>query len=152
MLKYSFEKIKNRYKIMSRTICEKYCNQKHYDTSIIISIKSTWDKTDPQVFCSDINNVKDILFLSFDDIDFEDGPDGCMTVKDGVAIADFVNKWNDKIDKIIVHCDGGISRSAGVCAAIMRVTAGDDYIIFHNKNKAPNMTCYLNTLKGFKYI
>ncbi len=139
------------YKVLSREVCEKYCKQNHSKTSVIISIKSSWDKVDADVFTSDSNNVKDILRLSFDDIDVEDNADHCMQYEDGKKIAEFVDKWKD-IETIIVHCDGGISRSAGVAAAIMRVLEGDDFPLFKNKNKHPNMTCYLRTLKGFGYI
>ncbi len=142
---------KTRYKVFSRSKCEEYCKQKHSKSSIIISIKSSWDREMPNVFCDDNNNVKAILSLSFDDVTREDDKRFCMKPEDGVKIAAFVNEWYNKVDRIIVHCDGGISRSAGVCAAIMRVKEGDDWPIFDNRNKHPNMTCYLRTLKGFNY-
>jgi len=126
-----------KYKVICRSACERYCKQNHSKTSIIISIKSSWDNVMPDVFCDEKNKVKAILSLSFDDVE---------------KVADFINKWYNKADMIIVHCDGGVSRSAGVCAAIMRVKEGDDWPIFDNRNKHPNMTCYLRTLKGFKYI
>lgn len=142
----------NRYKIMSRSSCEKYCTQHHKKTSVIISIKSSWDNIKPELTCTKDNNVKSILYLSFDDIDFEENATMCMQPDDGKKVADFINKWYNKINSIIVHCDGGISRSAGVAAAIMRVKEGDDYPIFKQRHKHPNMTCYLTTLKGFRYI
>ena len=143
------------YKVFSRQFCERFCKQNHNKTSIIISIKSTWDKQLPQVFCNEKNNVKAILSLTFDDIEKEDEPfvegkEFCMTLNDGKKIAKFINTWYDKVDMIIVHCDGGISRSAGVAAGIMRSKEGFDWSIF--KNKIPNITCYLRTLKAFKYI
>ena len=70
----------------------------------------------------------------------------------GKIVADFVNAYYDETDRIIIRCDGGISRSAGVGAAIMRVKEGSDYPIFRSRRKSPNMTCYLATLKGFCYI
>lgn len=142
---------KTRYKVFRRSKCEEYCKQKHSKYSIIISIKSSWDREMPNVFCDDNNKVKAILSLSFDDVTREDDKRFCMKPEDGVKIADFVNEWYNKVDRIIVHCDGGVSRSAGVCAAIMRVKEGDDWPIFDNRNKHPNMTCYLRTLKGFNY-
>ena len=142
---------KNKYKVISRSACERYCTQKHSNTAIIISIKSSWDIEQPNVYCTYDNNIKDILFLSFDDVTKEDNPTHCMSLEDGQKIADFVNKYYAKVDTIIIHCDGGISRSAGVGSAIMRVMEGDDYPIFDNQKKHPNMTCYLRTLHGFKY-
>lgn len=143
---------KAKYKIMSRSTCEKYCTQKHANSSIIISIRSSWDKELPKLPISDTNNVKAILSLSFDDVDISDNPKYCMKSEDGDKIVEFLTEWYDKIDTIIVHCDGGISRSAGVCAALMRVFEGDDYPIFDNQKKHPNMTCYLVTLRSFNYM
>ncbi|MCR5106278.1 MAG: hypothetical protein K6B68_17750 [Eubacterium sp.] len=80
-------------------------------------------------------------------------PSQCMQEDSNAKkIVSFVNKWYDNVDTIIVHCEGGISRSAGVCAAIMRVKEGTDYPVFRSKSKRPNMTCYLKTLKAFDYI
>ncbi|MBE5844421.1 MAG: dual specificity protein phosphatase family protein [Butyrivibrio sp.] len=145
-------KRKNRYKVMSRHCCERYCHQKHERSSIIISIKSSWDRELPSLPMNDKNNVKHILSLSFDDCEFEQTPEYCMSYEDGEKIADFVNQHYNETELIIVHCDGGISRSAGVAAAIMRVKEGFDDPIFDNRGKHPNMTCYLRTLKGFRYI
>lgn len=144
--------LKKQYKVICRSTCEKYCNQNHSNTAIIISIKSTWDRVMPKLSCTKQNQVKAILSLSFNDTDMERDEKSCMKLKDGVKIAKFTNEWYDKVDMIIIHCDGGVSRSAGVAAAIMRVKEGDDSKIMHSSSKKPNMTCYLRTLKGFKYI
>ena len=143
---------KSKYKILSRIACERYCTQKHSKSSLIISIASTYDNVKPNIWCDDKNNVKYILSLAFDDVEYEDDKEHCIMWEQGKQIADFVNEHYKEVDRIIVHCDGGISRSAGVAAAIMRVKEGDDSCIFDNKAKHPNMTCYLRTLKGFKYI
>ena len=149
-----------RYKIMSRDVCERYCTQQHKETSIIISIRSSWDPVKPNVFCDDKNNVKGVLYLAFDDCDMEDDKvfgrtgfhGGAMTKLDGDLVAEFVNEFYDKVDRIIVHCDGGKSRSAGVAAAIMRVKEKSDSDIWRMSSKCPNVTCFLMTLKGFGYI
>ena len=38
------------FKAISRKTCEKFCNQSHEKTSVIISIKSPWDKEDPGIY------------------------------------------------------------------------------------------------------
>ncbi len=144
--------IREKYKVMSRKNCERYCKQCHTKASIIVSIKSSWDRVNPDLPSNDKNNVKHILSLSFDDVEYEDDPDFCIKREDGERIAAFINEHYDEAETIIVHCDGGISRSAGVAAAIMRVKEGDDHPVFNNRTKRPNMTCYLRTLKGFGYI
>lgn len=148
-----------QFKIMSRDVCERFAKQKHKNTSVVISIKSSWDKIKPDLDINDVNGIKDILFLSFDDIgivdtlnSFSSGTNcrsGLITKSDARQIVHFVDIWKDSVDMIIVHCDGGISRSAGVMAAIQRYLLNDDSAIFHLRNKFPNMTCYLAVLQAF---
>ena len=141
-----------RYKAISRIAAERYCTQKHTASSVIISIRSTWDKEIPKIFATEQNGVKDILFLQADDTDREDDDDKIYSLsgEQGVQIADFVNRYYGQVDRIIAHCDAGRCRSAGVIAAIMRVKEGNDNVVFQNKH--PNMTCYLETreLLGYK--
>ena len=141
--------IKEKYKIFSFESCDKYCRQTHKRTSVIISITSFPNM--PKVQKSNKNNVQDILYLEFADCSVEDSSTACISWEDAQKIVDFVNKWYGKVDTIIVNCDGGVSRSAGVCAAIMRVKEGDDWPIFDNNAKHPNMTCYHRVLTKFNY-
>ena len=142
---------KNKYKVMSYDSCKRYCSHKHKNTSIIISITTYDDGLYDEIIKTKNNNVQDILYLRFCDLEYEDDSKFCMQYEDGKKIAEFVNEWYDKVDTIIVHCEGGVSRSAGVCAAIMRVKEGDDFPIFDSTTKHPNITCYIQTLKGFNY-
>ena len=92
-------------------------------SSVIISIKTSWDKECPKIYCDKKNNVQDILFLSFDDTeDYRYG----MQESDGVKVAHFVDKYLDMVDVIIIHCDAGVSRSAGVLYAILKYYEGVD--------------------------
>lgn len=144
-----------KYKAFSRSNAEKYSNQKHNETSIVISIRSSFDKILPNIECNDTNNIKDILYLAFDDIDEYDTKhctNGLMTKQQANDIVNFCNKWYNKIDKIIIHCDGGISRSVGVLGAISRWFEGIEDLTFSSKSKYPNMTCYLYVLDAFRQI
>ena len=52
---------------------------------------------------------------------------------------------------MIIQCDAGVSRSAGVAGALMKYYNGDDSEIFENPKYRPNMRCYrtmLNELEG----
>ena len=60
-----------------------------------------------------------------------------------------MNKNKNKVDKFIVHCEAGVSRSAGVGAAIMKALNGDDWDVFKNPLKCPNMKCYRTVLNAF---
>ncbi len=115
--------------------------------TIIISI------TDPDkeinIFAKNPNLVN-VCRVSFDDTE----PDVLirgeilMTEKDAAKIKDFVMEYKDKVEQIIVHCEAGISRSAGTCAAIMKYMTGDDTAIFGSRRFCPNMHCYRLTLNA----
>lgn len=143
--------------VMSRRRAEMYCDLKHDVESVIISISSPNMKYKNAPYMSEQNNVKDILSLSMYDADGE-GYDvygtrvvasDLMRDEQAQEIADFVRKYEDK--RIIVHCDAGISRSAGVAAAILRSYTGDDSQIFDHPHHAPNMYIYYKVLKAFGY-
>lgn len=44
------------------------------------------------------------------------------------------------IRRVLIHCDAGISRSAGMAAALAKFYTGDDFWFF--KHKRPNMLVY----------
>ena len=65
---------------------------------------------------------------------------------DAKKIVAFVKSWINHIELIIVHCEAGMSRSSGVCAALMLWINGDDTPIFGNAFFRPNMLCYRTVL------
>lgn len=71
-----------------------------------------------------------------------------MTCDDADKIVAFCLKWLPETD-LIVHCEAGVSRSAGVCAAIMKWYERSDTMIFNNPYFRPNMHCYRTVLNAF---
>ena len=69
--------------------------------------------------------------------------------QDGKKIIEFINAYVDKVNKIVVHCEAGISRSAGVCAALMQIINGNDFEVFNNPRYCPNMSCYRTVLEAY---
>lgn len=146
-----------KFEIMSRNDILKYSKEDHSnEKSMVISI-SDHGQTHPQIFKSELNGIEHIIFLHFDDIEREDliAYPQCVPISsnDARTIANFVIRNKDAVDKIIVHCGAGISRSSGVCAAIMKFITGNDEVIFNSARFCPNMTCYrlcLNALMGYK--
>lgn len=130
--------------VMDRFSAQEYSAQKHSDSSIIISIT---DKAAPEneLNNNDFNGVQDIIRLKFDDVD---KGESAITDADAVNIAQFVKKWNGKIHSIIVHCEAGVSRSAGVAAAIMKYIYNNDETIFNSYRYCPNMLCYRKVLNA----
>lgn len=94
--------------------------------------------------------VRSILKLTFDDVESDDEFDdrrGIMK-EDADAIVDFfMNTPDDAI--IIVQCDGGISRSAGVAAALLHIDHGGEDFIFMNPLMCPNKLCFTTVLQSY---
>ena len=138
-----------KIEVMSRQKAKMFSKYSHNEKIAVISI-SDCDKTFPHL---DNNPQNGILFqckLHFDDV--ESGGSNCITDKDAVRIASFVNSIKDKADLLIVHCEAGISRSSGVAAAIMKFLHNNDTPIFNNTLFCPNMTCYRKILDAFYEI
>lgn len=57
---------------------------------------------------------KNFLPLEFNDAIYSGNKNKIFTKKDAAKIKDFVKELPKTIDTIIVHCEGGISRSAAV--------------------------------------
>jgi hypothetical protein len=60
-----------------------------------------------------------------------------------------VNDFKDRVDCAVVHCEAGISRSAGVAAAIGMALNNDDSFIFNDSRFTPNRTCYREVMEAF---
>jgi protein-tyrosine phosphatase len=112
---------------------------------IIVSITDAGSSSNN--FNEENNYVKAILPLQFDDVDY--GQKNCITSEDARMIIDFVLKWINKVNLVIVHCEAGVSRSAGVCAALMKIFNGSDFEIFNKPRYIPNMSCYRAILESY---
>lgn len=138
--------------VLNKAKAQRLSYKDFLSNKVIISISTPSD--DKAVFNIDNDSIKDILYLSFYDVStetqniFKGYP--AMTDEDAVQIRDFVLKWKDTVDTIIVHCDAGISRSAGVAAGILDGLDQDSSQIFDNNIYLPNSLCYRKTLNAFK--
>jgi predicted protein tyrosine phosphatase len=63
-----------------------------------------------------------------------------MTRDNARAIWDFVLRYRDHVETIVVHCEQGMSRSPAVAAAICRALGGDDGQFF--QQYSPNQYVY----------
>ena len=143
-----------RAKVMSRFDAVLYCYQLHSEPACMISISDPHMRYGDEPFCSVENKITRILSLCFADAD-RPGPDvygrdagisDLMGEEDAERIAAPVKSDLDMT--LIIHCDAGISRSAGVAAAILKYCTGDDSSIFGNPRYHPNMWCYRKTLNA----
>ena len=72
--------------------------------------------------------------------------------KDADSILEFVSTYASDIDLIVVHCEAGISRSAGTASALSLIYNGEDQYYFDHY--LPNMLVYRKIInmavkKGF---
>lgn len=132
------------FEVMSREKARHTSFNQNIEDCVIISITDTLS---PDNEFADNRHIKGILRLKFDDCDF--GEKNCIQKTDGVKIIDFVNNNINNIQKIIVHCEAGVSRSAGVCAALMFIINGSDNPIFDSYQYCPNMSCYRTVLETY---
>lgn len=138
--------------VKSQYDTEAYSMEEHDETSVIISIASCNMEHADIVPC-ELNGIKDVLFLNFNDTDCKDLTSGCINDEDAENIKEFVQKYeeDDSVDLMIVHCEAGVSRSAGVAAAIMKYLWNDDSAIFDDSKYHPNMLCYITVLNTLMY-
>ena len=131
--------------VMSRAKAQQFSYSAHHATIAIISI-SDCDKEFPNLRNNPGNGIVYQSKFHFDDVD--DGDTHCITDTDAMGIATFVFSIKDKANLLIVHCEAGVSRSAGVAAAIMKFIDDDDTPIFDSYEYRPNMTCYKKVLRA----
>lgn len=132
-----------RITVMNRNQAIQYCHQQHDDKSVIISIYTPCEEYHDEPFMSTIldNGVWEICRVGFFDIDGNYPiSTGRMTLEQAELIADTVARNQDK--HIIVHCDAGECRSAGIAAALAKYYNGTDEEFFDNPKLVPNMLCY----------
>lgn len=132
-------------KVMPRSDCVRYCHKPHNEKSIIVSINTPWACYETAPFGNEENKVLSILRLWFDDVD--EKSTNSMNADHARAIANFVDRFSDREDlAVIVHCDAGVSRSAGVAAALSEYYNGDDSYFFDSGIYRPNILCYRTML------
>ena len=121
------------------------------EPTLIISI------TDPGRELNDFaenEHIKAICRVQFDDVTRNNARecDVLMTPRHAELIKQYVRRYIDEVECIIVHCEGGVSRSAGIMAAIRKYLLGDDSAIRNSGRYLPNKHCYdlmLNALEGY---
>ena len=138
-------------KIFSRQQAVKQSYTDFDGSKIIISISDPFNEK--VKFNRTNRSIKDVLYLSFYDISEESksifGGYESMSPIDAVLIRDFILKWQDKVDTIWVQCEMGMSRSAGVAAAISEHFELDSNDILNNSSYFPNILCYNLTKEAF---
>lgn len=133
-----------KIKIMSKKDAIKMSYEPDIDDCILISIQGI---SEPEAKFNKNPHIKAICRQRFNDVDF--GENFCISPDNGDRIIAFVNNHLDDADTIVVHCEAGISRSAGVAAALMLILNGDDSEVFESIKYCPNISCYKTVLASY---
>jgi len=141
--------------VLSRGAMKTYSFLAHNEQSMVISIYTPNDR--PLRLSrqdKDINGIKFVLPICFDDCEDNDNGQYSEPITEDQArtIHDFVLAHINEVDTIICHCDAGVSRSAGVAAALSKALNDDDFQFFNGSMYCPNMTCYRKVLDSFNKI
>ena len=137
-----------KVKVLNRKNAIELTKNDYKTDKVIISIRTIGDQKPD--FDLNNNSIKDILYLEFND--WDDGAPDCINEQQAQEIAEFAEKYHDKVELIVVHCDGGVSRSAGCGAAILKYYTGDDSLIFDYSAYRPNMLVYRLVLEALNKI
>ena len=132
---------------MSRNMAIEYSKKSHEKTSAVISI-SDFCTDSPVLENNPDNGIIARCRVLFDDV--ECGEANCITEDDARKITAFVLTHKKSVDRLVVHCEAGVSRSAGVAAAILKALTGTDRNVFNNPKYVPNMTCYRTVLEAMQ--
>lgn len=127
-----------RFDIFNRETIEKYdAKEKH----IVISIHDP--NTTHAILSETCKDTRlETLFLVASDTDGKYGVPFTREMANKVWL--LVDKYKDDIDLIVINCEAGISRSAGVGAALSKVLNNDDTDFF--RYFRPNMFIYRKVL------
>ncbi len=144
-------KYRMKIKILSRQQAVKRSYTDFDGSKIIISISDPFEEK--AKFNRNNISIKSVLYLSFYDIDEKTksifGGYDSMSPIDAVLIRDFVLKWENFVDEIWVQCEMGMSRSAGIAAAISEYFDMDSNAILSSNKYRPNLLCCKLTKDAF---
>jgi predicted protein tyrosine phosphatase len=128
-------------KVLSRNSVKKFkTSEKH----IVISVR---DPESNKVELPEQKSRLDVLYLTFHDLDKEHPSKTIVLFAKSQAelVWKFVQKYKNNINMIVVNCEAGISRSAGIAGALSKVLDGQDDFYF--KHYCPNRLVYRTMLE-----
>ena len=140
------------FEVMGHYELKDYCSKRHNVFKSVILINDTIYKDDTEDFinyeANPMAHICRMISLDFDDIDgkyaYETPECTPMSDKQARQIINFVE--HNACNRFIISCHAGVSRSAGVCAALMKIYNGDDFKIFNCNKYVPNRYCYRKVL------
>lgn len=143
--------------VMNQSDAERYCHHPgESDYTAMVSISDEWYHHAPNVFTTrpGQDGVKLLCREFFDDNEI--GGKNIISVGQAEAIASFIRNRvfapDSRINRLIIHCEAGRSRSAAIAAATIRWLGEDDMGFFTSSIYHPNRTVYCRMLDAFRHI
>jgi len=105
------------------------------------------------VLREDVNRLDTLYIKTYDLDDIEISKKynyQILTREDAHNIIDFITKYSNKCTNIAISCDAGISRSAAVGGAILKIFTGNDKEIMESSKFVPNKLFYNIILEAAK--
>lgn len=141
--------------VMSRNEAIAYSLREKIPACVIVSISCINDEY-PSFISSKYRSskIKDVFPMKFNDLEKDYGIAKdrfrAPVQKDLNGLKDFIDKYKDQVEEIVVHCAAGISRSSAVAAAIALYLEEDEKaIIWNNYKYRPNRLVYKLTRNEF---
>ena len=126
--------------VFDRKRAAKYSYHVHEHTSIVISITDVGSRPASIYRHQNGNQICVVLRLQFDDVLEDDG--NAMTMEQARTIARVIanqGQSQTQVDRIVIQCEAGLSRSAAVAAAIAEWAGVEDAVaIYEAVGKTPN--------------
>lgn len=131
--------MKYKIDIMGRDECILFSNKELTENCIIISVNDTGYDTK----FNKNEKIIDIHKTWFDDIEKVINPElKLMTICQAKDIKNFVDKYKNKVNHIVVNCTAGISRSSSIACVLARYLNDDDNYIWATGRYLPNKHVY----------
>lgn len=106
---------------------------------VIISITTTADDRAKLPTSAACRGVLRLVFPDFDE-PAPNTPSALAGAEHARAIWDFIEQHLEGLERVVLHCDAGVSRSPAVAAALAKCLEGDDSEFF--RRYRPNMRVY----------
>lgn len=116
--------------------------------TVIVSIRCPEDTA---LDFSECDNILDSITLKFNDIDRDYPGYPAPKKEDFYGLKEFIDKYKDNVDRIIVHCHAGISRSSACASAISRYLNINDNFIWDSGKYCPNKLVFKFSLEELEF-
>lgn len=110
---------------------------------IVVSIT---EPESPEARLAESPHCQAVLRLQFHDTERESELYLPLSLEQASEIVEFVQAHKDHVQRIVCHCEAGISRSAGVAGALAKWLTGEDAPFF--RHFVPNRLVYRRVLSA----